>query len=104
MQLTDNLYWYALGSYEAGEKVKGWGVYAGIRYAFGGKKAVKQVKSKQISQPYTVQPIQKGSTPVNKTKPVAKSAQRTVVQPAANPAKNDYSFMEEMERRWREGK
>lgn len=35
MQLTDNLYWYALGSYEAGEKMKGWGVYAGIRYAFG---------------------------------------------------------------------
>ena len=36
MQLTKNLYWYGLGSYEAGNKVKGWGVYAGIRYAFGG--------------------------------------------------------------------
>ncbi len=36
MQLTKNLYWYGLGSYEAGNIVKGWGVYAGIRYAFGG--------------------------------------------------------------------
>jgi outer membrane autotransporter protein len=35
MQLTDNLYWYALGSYEASEKLSGWGVHAGIRYAFG---------------------------------------------------------------------
>ncbi len=35
MQLTDNLYWYSLGSYEASDKVKGWGVHAGIRYAFG---------------------------------------------------------------------
>lgn len=36
MQLTTNLYWYGLGSYEAGNIVKGWGVHAGIRYAFGG--------------------------------------------------------------------
>lgn len=36
MQLTKNLYWYGLGSYEAGNIVKGWGVHAGIRYAFGG--------------------------------------------------------------------
>ncbi|WP_428044282.1 autotransporter outer membrane beta-barrel domain-containing protein [Candidatus Avelusimicrobium faecicola] len=36
MQLTKNLYWYGLGSYETGNIVKGWGVHAGIRYAFGG--------------------------------------------------------------------
>jgi len=41
MQLTDNLYWYGLGSYEASDKVKGWGVHAGIRYAFGGDKSYK---------------------------------------------------------------
>ena len=35
MQLTKDLYFYALGSYEAGEKIKGWGVHAGIRYTFG---------------------------------------------------------------------
>ncbi len=35
MQLTKDLYFYALGSYEAGEKMKGWGVHAGIRYTFG---------------------------------------------------------------------
>jgi outer membrane autotransporter protein len=35
MELTKDLYWYGLGSYEAGSKEKGWGVYAGIRYAFG---------------------------------------------------------------------
>lgn len=45
MQLTDNLYWYSLGSYEAGEKVKGWGVYAGIRYAFGNSSSDKELKS-----------------------------------------------------------
>ncbi|MBR1979671.1 autotransporter domain-containing protein, partial [Candidatus Proelusimicrobium excrementi] len=36
MQLTENLYWHAVGSYEAGDKLQGWGVNAGIRYAFGG--------------------------------------------------------------------
>ena len=35
MQVLKNLYWYALGSYEASEKVKGWGVHAGVRYMFG---------------------------------------------------------------------
>ena len=36
MQLTKDLYWYALGSYENGKKIEGWGVYAGVRYKFGG--------------------------------------------------------------------
>ena len=35
MQLTDRLYWYALGSYEAGSKISGWGLNAGIRLSFG---------------------------------------------------------------------
>jgi len=38
MELTKDLYWYGLGSYEASNKVKGWGVHAGIRYAFGQEK------------------------------------------------------------------
>ena len=38
MQLTKNLYWYGLGSYETSDKVKGWGVHAGIRYTFGEEK------------------------------------------------------------------
>ena len=37
MQLTKDLYWYALGSYENGKKIEGWGVYAGVRYKFGGE-------------------------------------------------------------------
>ena len=38
MELTKNLYWYGLMNYEAGRKEKGWGVHAGIRYAFGKEK------------------------------------------------------------------
>ena len=44
MQLADNLYWHALGTYEAGNKLSGWGVNAGIRLGFGGK--VTQSKKK----------------------------------------------------------
>ena len=36
MQITDDLYWHGLLGYENGPKEKGWGVHAGIRYAFGG--------------------------------------------------------------------
>ncbi|MBO7605123.1 MAG: autotransporter outer membrane beta-barrel domain-containing protein, partial [Elusimicrobiaceae bacterium] len=36
MQLADNLYWHALGSYEKGSKISGWGLNAGIRLGFGG--------------------------------------------------------------------
>lgn len=50
MQLTKNLYWYGLGSYEAGNKVKGWGVYAGIRYAFGGAQAPAAAPKPAIAQ------------------------------------------------------
>lgn len=39
MQLTKDLYWYALGSYEYGSHIKGWGANLGIRLAFGGEKA-----------------------------------------------------------------
>ena len=37
MQIADNLYWHALGSYEAGNKLSGWGLNAGVRLGFGGK-------------------------------------------------------------------
>ena len=47
MQLTDNLYWYGVGSYEASNKVKGWGIHAGIRYSFGGNKTKKQSNQSQ---------------------------------------------------------
>ena len=42
MQLTKNLYWYGLGGYEASDKVKGWGVHAGIRYTFGSDNSEKK--------------------------------------------------------------
>ena len=87
MQLTDNLYWYGLGSYEASDKVKGWGAHAGIRYAFGGKKAVKPKKAKQIKQPK-----------------IKKEKAATKITTTNQPDRNDYSLMEEIERRWREGK
>lgn len=39
MQLTKDLYWYALGGYEYGSHIKGWSANLGIRLAFGGEKA-----------------------------------------------------------------
>lgn len=99
MQLTKNLYWYGLGSYEAGNIVKGWGVHAGIRYAFGGvskpdhhakQKPQVSIKKKQDTKPKAI----KAAVP-NTEK--SKEYQN-------KPMKKDYSFMEEMERRWREGK
>ena len=94
MQLTDNLYWYGLGSYEASEKVKGWGVHAGIRYAFGGKKASKSKQVKHVAKP-SIKKIN--------TIPI----QTPIVQQSTNNHReqtNDYSLMEEIERGWREGK
>lgn len=35
MQLGRNWYWYLLGSYERGPKLKAWGGHVGIRYMFG---------------------------------------------------------------------
>ena len=114
MQLTDNLYWYGLGSYEASDKVKGWGVHAGIRYAFGGEKKAKKVKQakpkKQKKQP--AKPVTKTSQPqdVKKSTDAKPSTQGTNINDIIKPVyqapskKKDYSFMEEMERRWREGK
>ena len=37
MQLSKDLYWHALGTYEKGSKLSGWGLNAGIRLGFGGK-------------------------------------------------------------------
>ncbi len=36
MQITDDIYWHALGTYEKGSKLSGWGINAGIRFSFGG--------------------------------------------------------------------
>lgn len=92
MQLTKNLYWYGLGSYEASDKVKGWGVHAGIRYAFGDGKELARGKPtiKKIIKPHV-----QTATKVQKSTPT----KQTYKTPRAN-----YSFMEEIERRWREEK
>ena len=55
MQLTDNLYWYIMGTYEAGDKIKGWGGNLGIRYAFGGAKPVTDAPSLKKTVTPTVQ-------------------------------------------------
>ena len=44
MQLTKDLYWYALGGYEYGSHIKGWSANLGIRLAFGGEKAKEDPK------------------------------------------------------------
>lgn len=54
MQLTDNLYWYTLGSYEAGSKIKGWGVYAGVRYTFGSDNTAKMDKKMRVKKIATI--------------------------------------------------
>lgn len=46
MQLADNLYWHALGTYEAGSKIDGFGLNAGIRFAFGGGATAKKTSTK----------------------------------------------------------
>ena len=52
MQLADNLYWHALGSYEKGSKLSGFGVNAGIRLGFGGNNSAsnKSYKNKNKYQ------------------------------------------------------
>ncbi len=35
MQITNDVYWHALGTYETGNKLSGWGINAGIRFGFG---------------------------------------------------------------------
>jgi outer membrane autotransporter protein len=50
MQLTEALYWHALGGYEKGNKISGWNANAGIRYSFGRrnrKETIKDVKEYQ---------------------------------------------------------
>jgi len=120
MQLTDSLYWYGLGSYEAGEKVKGWGVNAGIRYAFGGKKTPKAKKNKATEQKQPkAQKTRTRTTKAAKKSSQAKSqpaaeqhVQKLSDKPAVSPtqksvrpsraAKNqDYSFMKTMEDSWK---
>ena len=60
MQLTKDLYWYALGSYENGRKERGWGVYAGVRYKFGkdyteASKPEEKVVPMPVTQPAVVE-------------------------------------------------
>lgn len=72
MQLTDNLYWYVLGSYEAGDKIEGWGANLGFRYAFGGSdKSSSGAKSVKKNQSKTDKKAKKSKTKkvkVQKTK------------------------------------
>ncbi|MBR4508978.1 MAG: autotransporter outer membrane beta-barrel domain-containing protein, partial [Elusimicrobiaceae bacterium] len=53
-QLTKDIYLYALGSYEKGSKIDGFGLHAGIRAAFGGgdkkKKKEEEIKETISSQ------------------------------------------------------
>ena len=35
MQITNDLYWHVLGSYEIGNKINAWGINTGIRVTFG---------------------------------------------------------------------
>ena len=72
MQLTKNLYWYGLGSYEAGNIVKGWGVHAGIRYAFGG-----------------AQDSSAAQTPTNAQTPANAAQKGQVVKKAGEPQKKE---------------
>ena len=55
MQLTDDLYWYALGSYEAGSKISGWGLNAGIRFSFGNMNGTNKQSSVYTYSPKTEQ-------------------------------------------------
>lgn len=102
MQLTKNLYWYGLGSYEAGNKVKGWGVYAGIRYAFGGAQDSSAAQTHANAQT-PANAAQKGQKELKEGADNAPNGAPGQVAEAPQ-AKSDYSFMKEMERHWQEEK
>ena len=116
MQLTKNLYWYGLGSYEAGNIVKGWGVHAGIRYAFGGAQdsSAAQTPANAAQQG---QAVKKAGEPQKKNGKETDSPNKALKEGADNApngapgqvseapqAQSDYSFMKEMERHWQEEK
>ncbi|MDR0735153.1 MAG: autotransporter outer membrane beta-barrel domain-containing protein [Elusimicrobiota bacterium] len=50
MQLTENLYWYALAGYEKGGKITGLGANAGIRYSFGKKYIKDYINEKEARE------------------------------------------------------
>ena len=78
MQLADNLYWHALGTYEAGNKLSGWGLNAGIRLGFGGSK--KETTAKTESKPVTVsKPVKTKTETTTKTgtKAISKTDTKT---------------------------
>ena len=102
MELTKDLYWYGLGSYEASNKVKGWGLHAGIRYAFGGDKTV--TKAKEVKE---ATPKKQGSTQkptITRFVPGSEVKDTTQTVYKSSAKKEDYSFMKEMERRLRQEK
>ena len=103
MELAKDLYWYGMGSYEASDKVKGWGLHAGIRYAFGGDKTV--TKAKEVKE---ATPKKQGSTQkptITKFVPEESIKKEEVKQiKKSSQTKKDYSFMNETEDQWREGK
>ena len=84
MQLTKDLYWYSVGSYEAGEKLKGWGVHAGVRYMFGedsGSRVKQQTRSNTANtQNYYTVPQQTTYTQPAQQRTI-KTQQTTYVQP-----------------------
>lgn len=116
MQLTKNLYWYGLGSYEAGNIVKGWGVHAGIRYAFGGAQEPSNAQT-PANAAQKGQVVKKAGEPQKKNGKETDSPNKELKAGAdkapngapgqvaeAPQAQSDYSFMKEMERHWQEEK
>ena len=116
MQLLKNLYWYGLGSYEASGKVKGWGVQAGIRYAFGQEgttqtykaksKAKKQTQTQKVTT--TQQQAAKQQTTSYKAVQTRQSPQPQRVTPVVTTQpqqnKNDFYLMRQLEQQWKQGK
>ncbi len=103
MELTKDLYWYGLGSYEASDKVKGWGLHAGIRYAFGGDKTATTAKEVKKAAPKKQGSTQKLTiTEFIPGESIKKEEVKQVKKSSGK--KKDYSFMYAMERQWREGK
>ena len=116
MQLTKNLYWYGLGSYEAGNIVKGWGVHAGIHYAFGGTQDPSAAQT-PANAAQKGQVVKKAGEPQKKNGKETDSPNKALKEGADNApngapgqvseapqAQSDYSFMKEMERHWQEEK
>ena len=118
MQLTENLYWYGLGSYEASNKVSGWGVHAGIRYAFGD--AILGKRDKRMSDPWSEQhkaysqsqqQKERAAQKVQAALATQRDLQRRADQQAGEVSTlpdqmqqkkvQNYRFMKELEEKWK---